>query len=91
VDGAAMVAKMVKAAQDRIIVMPGCGIRPDNVISILENTGAHEVHIALEKELQSEMQFRKAEIPMGGVDGREYLRFVTQEKDVRGLVQILSR
>jgi copper homeostasis protein len=91
VDGAAMVAKMVKAAQDRIIVMPGCGIRPDNVISILENTGAQEVHIALEKELQSEMQFRKAEIPMGGVDGREYLRFVTHENDVRGLVQILNR
>ncbi len=50
VDGAAMVAKMAEAAKGRIIVMPGCGIRRDNVLSILETTGAIEVHIALEEE-----------------------------------------
>lgn len=91
VEGAAMVAKMVAASKDRIIVMPGCGIRPENVLSIIEATGAHEVHIALEEEVQSGMHFRKAEIPMGGVDGREYLRFVTQETAVRNMVQILNR
>lgn len=91
VDGAAMVAKMVSAANDRIVVMPGCGIRPDNVLSILEQTGANEVHIALDEEIPSNMQFRKAEIPMGGVDGREYLRFVTPENAVRNVVQILNR
>jgi copper homeostasis protein len=91
VDGAAMVAKMVELAKDRIIVMPGCGIRPENVLSILEATGAHEVHIALEEETPSGMHFRKAEIPMGGVDGREYVRFVTPEDAVRGVVEILNR
>lgn len=91
VDGALMVAKMVQAAKDRIIVMPGCGIRPDNVLSILETTGAREVHVALEEETQSGMQFRKAEIPMGGVEGREYVRFVTPEAAVRSVVEILSR
>jgi copper homeostasis protein len=91
VDGAATVAEMVKAANERIIVMPGCGIRPDNVISILESTGADEVHIALNVETPSGMTFRKAEIPMGGVDGREYLNFVTPEDAVRNVVQILSQ
>src|SRR5271155_691429 len=91
VDGAAVVAKMVELAKDRIIVMPGCGIRPDNVLSILEATGACEVHIALEEEIPSGMRYRKAEIPMGGVDGREYVRFVTPEDAVRGVVEILNR
>jgi copper homeostasis protein len=91
VEGATMVAKMIEAAKDRIIVMPGCGIRPDNVLSILEATGASEVHIALEEETPSGMQFRKAEIPMGGVDGREYVRFVTPEDAVRSVVEILNR
>jgi copper homeostasis protein len=91
VDGAAMVAKMVSTANNRIVVMPGCGIRPDNVLSILEETGANEIHIALEEETPSGMQFRKAEIPMGGVEGREYLRFVTPEDAVRNVVQILNR
>jgi len=91
VDGAPMVARMVNEAKDRIIVMPGCGIRAENVLSILEKTSAHEVHIALEKEMPSGMMFRKAEIPMGGVDGREYVRFVTPEDAVRNVVEILSR
>ncbi|HYK36893.1 copper homeostasis protein CutC, partial [Alloacidobacterium sp.] len=90
VDGASMVAKMVKAAKDRIIVMPGCGITQHNVLSILETTGAREVHVALEKETRSGMTFRKAEIPMGGVEGREYIRFVTPEAAVRNVVEILN-
>jgi copper homeostasis protein len=90
VEGAAMVAKMVEKTKDRIIVMPGCGITPDNVLSILETTGAREVHIALEEETPSNMHFRKAEIPMGGVEGREYLRFVTPEDAVRNVVEILN-
>jgi copper homeostasis protein len=91
VDGAAMVARMVEVAKDRIIVMPGCGIRPDNMLSILETTGAREVHIALQEEMPSGMKFRKAEIPMGGVDGREYVRFVTPQDAVRNVVEILNR
>jgi copper homeostasis protein len=91
VEGAAMVSKMMEQAKDRIIVMPGCGITPDNVLSILETTGAREVHIALEEETPSSMHFRKAEIPMGGVEGREYLRFVTPENAVRSVVEILNR
>ncbi|QNI30254.1 copper homeostasis protein CutC [Alloacidobacterium dinghuense] len=90
VDGGPMVARMVQAAKGRIIVMPGCGIRQDNVQSILAATGASEVHIALETEIPSAMQFRKAEIPMGGVEGREYVRFVTPEDAVRDVVRILN-
>ncbi len=91
VDGAAVVAKMIGAAKGRIAVMPGSGINPENVLSILESTDASEVHIALEEEVPSGMQFRKAEIPMGGVDGREYIRFVTPETAVRNVVEILNR
>jgi len=91
VDGVAMVAKMMQAAQDRIIVMPGCGITPDNVLSILETTGASDVHIALDEKTPSSMEFRKAEIPMGGVEGREYVHFVTPEDSVRNVVRILNR
>jgi copper homeostasis protein len=47
--------------------------------------------MALEEETQSGMQFRKAEIPMGGVDGREYVRFITPEDAVRNVVEILNR
>ncbi len=31
-------------AAGRIVVMPGSGVRPDNVVSLLAQTGAGEVH-----------------------------------------------
>lgn len=90
VDGAEVVARMVRAAGDRILVMPGCGITTGNVRSILATTGAHEVHVALEEPLPSGMTYRKPEIPMGGVEGREYLRFLTAQAAVAELVATIS-
>lgn len=90
VDGAPMVARMVQAARDRIIVMPGCGITPENIVSVLQTTGAREVHIALDEPVPSPMHFRKAEIPMGGIEGREYLRFMTPESAVRRTVEAVK-
>ncbi|HLH36561.1 MAG TPA: copper homeostasis protein CutC [Alloacidobacterium sp.] len=90
VAGAPKVAEMIKAAGNRIIIMPGCGITQDNIRSIIETTGAREVHIALDQELPSPMQFRKTEIPMGGVESREYLRFATPESDVRRVAELVK-
>jgi hypothetical protein len=36
------------------------------------------------------MHFRKAEIPMGGIEGREYLRFMTPESAVRRTVEAVK-
>lgn len=44
VDGAGVIAAMTRAAAGRIVVMPGSGVRPDNVAALLTATGAVEVH-----------------------------------------------
>lgn len=90
VDGAETVAKLVQQAEDRIIVMPGCGIRPNNILDIARKTRASELHIALDEPVQSGMQFRKTEIPMGDVEGREFLRFEASERSVREVVEVLN-
>jgi copper homeostasis protein len=43
-DGADALKRMVERAGDRLIVMPGSGIRAGNVREILARTGAREVH-----------------------------------------------
>jgi len=43
-DGAETLKRMVERAGDRLIVMPGSGIRAGNVLEILSRTGAREVH-----------------------------------------------
>ncbi|KQM61931.1 MULTISPECIES: copper homeostasis protein CutC [unclassified Sphingomonas] len=44
VDGAEVIAAMQAQAAGRIMVMPGAGIRPDNVAALRARTGASEVH-----------------------------------------------
>jgi len=46
-DGLSKLAELAKAAGDRIAIMPGGGIRAENVHQILEMTGAREVHTSL--------------------------------------------
>jgi copper homeostasis protein len=40
-------AHLVKLAGDRIVIMPGGGIRSDNVEHMLQTTGAREIHSSL--------------------------------------------
>ena len=43
-EGAAVIGAMREQAAGRIVVMPGSGVRPDNVTDLLARTGAAEVH-----------------------------------------------
>lgn len=47
VDGLASLAELVRMAGDRIAIMPGGGVRSDNVGQILRSTGAREIHSSL--------------------------------------------
>ena len=49
VAGSANVAKMVQTAAGRITLMPGGGIRPENLRAIVQTTGAAEFHSGLSR------------------------------------------
>jgi copper homeostasis protein len=46
-EGAAMLARLVAAAQRRIVIVPGAGINASNVAEIAEKTRAREIHSGL--------------------------------------------
>ena len=56
-DGIKLIKQLVVAADNRIIIMPGSGIKPDNIRTIADATGAVEVHGALRNSISSEMDF----------------------------------
>lgn len=43
-DGAETLASLIKQADERIIIMPGSGVRADNIIGLAKKTGAVEFH-----------------------------------------------
>ncbi|MCD8041932.1 MAG: copper homeostasis protein CutC [Tannerellaceae bacterium] len=65
VQGIPLLAELVKRAGDRIIIMPGCGVRETNIAQIERETGAHEFHTSARSVVQSGMVYRNENVPMG--------------------------
>jgi copper homeostasis protein len=56
-DGVDLVAELNKAAANRIIIMPGSGVRKDNILMLAERTGCVEFHSSLRGKHKSNMDF----------------------------------
>ena len=56
-EGAELINELVRQADDRIIIMPGSGIRADNIAALAENTGASEFHTSARTKARSQMEF----------------------------------
>jgi copper homeostasis protein len=56
-DGVDLVAELNKKADGRIIIMPGSGVRKDNIKMLAEKTGCTEFHSSLRSKTKSKMNF----------------------------------
>lgn len=56
-DAVEMIAHLNKAADERIIIMPGSGVRKENIKMLAAQTGCVEFHSSLRSKLKSEMEF----------------------------------
>ncbi|MBQ7222773.1 MAG: copper homeostasis protein CutC [Bacteroidales bacterium] len=65
-EGVDNLAKLVKQADNRIIIMPGSGVNAGNIHTLLEITGAKEYHLSGMSIYDSGMVYRNPKINMGG-------------------------
>ncbi len=56
-EGVELIAELNKKADDRIIILPGSGVRKDNIKMLAEKTGCIEFHSSLRGKAKSPMQF----------------------------------
>lgn len=56
-DGKELIKKLIEQADDRIIIMPGSGVRSSNIKDLAGYTGATELHSSARKNFPSEMEF----------------------------------
>jgi copper homeostasis protein len=57
IDGAAMIRDLVSAAGDRVTIMPGAGVDPDNIARLRKATGASEFHASAKRNIASAMRY----------------------------------
>ncbi|MGI4897015.1 MAG: copper homeostasis protein CutC [Janthinobacterium lividum] len=84
IKGASMIAKLIKKANGRISIMPGAGIRPDNLQELIQLTGATEYHTSAKNMVKSEMLF--TEVRTGNYDDE----FLTEQTDVEMVKQLVE-
>lgn len=92
IQGAELLNKLVKQASNRIIIMPGSGIRASNISELIQKTGAVEFHVSERQSISSKMIFKRDHIFMGGLPQiPEYeIRIIDTEK-IKELVDIVRR
>jgi copper homeostasis protein len=56
-EGKELIKQLIQQADNRIIIMPGSGVRSNNIKALIEFTGADEVHSSARKIVPSQMQF----------------------------------
>ncbi|MGI4803602.1 MAG: copper homeostasis protein CutC [Janthinobacterium lividum] len=88
VKGASMISSLIKQAAGRISIMPGAGIRPENLRELIEQTGATEYHSTAKSVSQSEMFFKEVRT---GTFEEEFLIEETDAEIVKQLVEIAGK
>jgi copper homeostasis protein len=87
VDGVELVAALQQQADDRIIIMPGSGVRKENIRMLAERTGCTEFHSSLRGKEKSRMEF----IHPAFADSTEsYLNNAIDAEEVKALRNALS-
>ena len=56
-EGVELIAELNKKADGRIIIMPGSGVRKENIKMLAEKTGCTEFHSSLRSKTKSPMQY----------------------------------
>lgn len=56
-EGSALIDQLIREADDRIIIMPGSGVRSANIVKLAEATGASEFHSSARVLQASAMDF----------------------------------
>jgi len=83
-EGAQLLDELIRQANDRIIIMPGSGIRAANIAEVAKKTGAAEFHSSASVKMNSSMTFINQAM-------RENLQTIMADKnEVAGMKENLS-
>jgi copper homeostasis protein len=83
-EGAELLARLVQQADDRIIVMPGAGVKSSNIEELIRQTAATEYHGSARKKVVENISSQNAAVLDTGHI------YIADEGEVRKIVEILS-
>ncbi|OHX14293.1 copper homeostasis protein CutC [Chromobacterium sphagni] len=85
--GAALLRQLREQAGERLAVMPGAGVRADNIAELRRLTGCREFHASARAGIESRMRYRQPGLGMGAPGTDEYAWQGTSTEEVRRLLR----
>lgn len=82
--GVDLIAELNKIAADRVIIMPGSGVRKENIKMLAEKTGCLEFHSSLKGKEKSPMEFLHSSFNSSGDSYFNNSIDLQEVKDLRG-------
>jgi len=83
-EGMDVLKQLVKQAGKRISIMPGAGVRSENIASLINETGAWEYHTSARKAVENSMTYAN---PLVSDAGNFY---VADQQELESIVRILK-
>ena len=85
-EGAALITRLRERAAGRLVVMPGSGVRLNNIAQLVTETGCAEYHTSGRAPFASGMRYRNERVKMGGPGQDEYSIVETSADLVRQII-----
>ena len=90
-EGAAVIAALVRRAGGRIVILPGGGVNEDNVRQVVAETGASEVHVRGTSPMRSPMAHRNPRVSFRStVEADDFVLKVTDAERIRRMAGLLA-
>ncbi len=86
-EGADLIQQLIASAANRIIIMPGSGVRKENIAALARQTGATEFHSSLRSVTKSNMNFMH---PAFADEANEYTSRNVEADEVKALFEALK-
>lgn len=90
-DGKELIKQLVEKAGESIIIMPGGGVNSNNILQLIEETGASEFHLSAKKYFPGKMEYKKEGVGINVKDLiPEYEVLHSDQQTIRQIVKLVQ-
>ncbi|MFA8433174.1 MAG: copper homeostasis protein CutC [Marinifilaceae bacterium] len=91
-EGQNLLRELGEKAGNRIKIMAGAGINPENLEELLRTTNLSECHLSAKSRIESPMEYRNPNVYMGGIPGgSEYEIYRSDINTIREIKSIINK
>jgi copper homeostasis protein len=90
-EGASLLAELVRRAGERSIIMAGAGVNEKNLAKLIESTGAREFHTSARAVVASKMLFLNPKVSLGGAPEKEYEMLTIDQNRIERMREIAKQ